>query len=131
MLVLPSDAEKSVDPKELKERISMKVSHALLAAAVSGVFVGVTGCATTAAPAGPSSAGMPGSTTAAAMPAAKHDCKGKNDCKGNGGCKSGNNGCKGKNDCKGQGGCKTDGTKTEPKKTDKNGCGGASGCGSK
>lgn len=35
----------------------------------------------------------------------KHSCKGGNSCKGQGGCKSGDNGCGGKNSCSGKGGC--------------------------
>ena len=78
----------------------MKVAHTLLAAAVGGLLVGSTGCAS--APA----AGPGATTPAGAMPAAKHDCKGKNECKGQGGCKTDKHGCKGQNDCKGNGGCK-------------------------
>jgi hypothetical protein len=84
----------------------MKVSHSLLAAAVSGIVLGATGCggsqpepATEATPAAEApAAAAPAAEAApaegapaggeAAAPAAKHDCKGKNDCKGQGGCKS-------------------------------------------
>ncbi|MBK7399584.1 MAG: hypothetical protein IPJ34_25830 [Myxococcales bacterium] len=85
----------------------IRMSNALVAAAVSGILVGVTGCASSPAPAANNGAAMSGGSSA--MPVAKHACKGMNACKGQGGCKvEGKNACKGQNDCKGQGGCKTD-----------------------
>jgi hypothetical protein len=90
----------------------MKMSHALLSAAVSGITLGLQA----AVWAGPASAGQAdsfdvatGSQLDMSDAGAKHACKGKNDCKSQGGCKSSKNGCKGKNDCKSQGGCRTDG----------------------
>jgi hypothetical protein len=80
----------------------MKMTDTLLAAAVTGILLGVTGCG--GAPAPEAETG----TSEAAMTGAKHDCKGMNACKGQGGCKvEGKNACKGQNECKGQGGCKT------------------------
>jgi hypothetical protein len=81
----------------------MRLMESLVAAAVSGIVVGIAGCENTPPP-------NTGATSAAAMPAAngaKHACKGQNGCKGQGGCKTDKNGCKGQNACKGQGGCKT------------------------
>jgi hypothetical protein len=80
----------------------MNLTETLVAAAVSGLLVGVSGCAKNEKP--PSSpAGM------SPMPStgAKHACKGQNNCKGQGGCKTDKNACKGQNSCKGQGGCQT------------------------
>jgi hypothetical protein len=87
----------------------MSWTNVLVAAAVTGLFAGVTGCEDKKASESKPTAST---TTVNAMPTtaasgAKHDCKGKNDCKGQGGCKdSDKHDCKGKNACKGQGGCK-------------------------
>ena len=75
----------------------MKVSHSLLAAAVSGIVLGAAGCggsqpepATEATPAASGSAAAPADSAAApadssAAPAGeKHACKGQNACKGQG-----------------------------------------------
>ena len=88
----------------------MNISQTLLVAALGGVLAGVAGCGEKAAapPASdPSAMTAPPTGGTAAMPAAKHACKGQNACKGQGGCKTDKNGCKGQNACKGQGGCKT------------------------
>jgi hypothetical protein len=88
----------------------MKMSRALLSAAVSGITLGLQ-AAVFAAPASAARTidVQTGTQLDMADAGAKHDCAGKNACKGQGGCKSSKNGCKGKNDCKGQGGCKTNG----------------------
>jgi len=92
----------------------MKTSHAILAAAVSGMTIGLTQGAASAAPllAGPScvlDAPRGGSLLGGSDAGAKHACKGQNACKGQGGCKTDKHACKGQNACKGQGGCRTDG----------------------
>ncbi len=69
----------------------------MIAAAVGGILMGLTACASTPP------ANAPTDTTAGA---AKHACKGQNACKGQGGCKTDAHACKAQNDCKGQGGCK-------------------------
>ena len=98
----------------------MRLTESLIAAAVSGIVLGVGGCAestpppatgaTPAAAAAPAGSAAPMTPAAATTPAAapaKHACKGQNACKGQGGCKTDKNACKGQNSCKGQGGCKT------------------------
>ena len=99
---------------------------ALLAAAVSGMMLGLGGVASADSHATSSNEVKPGIHAKKVMgdpPKAdpkkepgKHACKGKNECKGQGGCKTDKNECKGKNACKGQGGCATDGSKAAPKK---------------
>ena len=91
----------------------MKISRAILAAAVSGMTLGLSQAAW-AAPEGSKLlsgvddvAGGQLDTDAGA----KHACKGQNACKGQGGCKTDKHACKGQNACKGQGGCRTDGKK--------------------
>jgi hypothetical protein len=91
----------------------MTWTNVLVAAAVTGLFAGATGCEEKKTSESKPNASTTASTTAVnAMPTGaasggKHDCKGKNDCKGQGGCKdSDKHDCKGKNACKGQGGCK-------------------------
>lgn len=80
------------------------MTNTMIAAAVGGILMGLTGCAGSNPPANDAS-GLTAQSSAAA-PAAKHACKGQNDCKGQGGCKTATHACKGQNDCKGQGGCK-------------------------
>ncbi len=75
----------------------MKHRH-LIAAAVAGILLGVSGCNDSR------DANAPGATPV--PDTVKHDCLGHNDCKGQGGCKSDTTTCKGQNACKGQGGCK-------------------------
>ena len=112
---------------------NLDLSKKVVAAAVCGLFAGVT--ATTVAKASPGDKnqnykedekkadanickghnackgkGADGKNEckgkgACASASAKHECKGKNACKGLGGCKSDANGCAGKNECKGKGGC--------------------------
>jgi hypothetical protein len=84
----------------------MKSSHAIIAAAVSGMFMGVAGCASSPPPAAEAAPTAPAADADGGMTAPKHACKGQNACKGQGGCKTDTHGCQGKNDCKGQGGCK-------------------------
>jgi hypothetical protein len=88
----------------------MKTSHALLAAAVAGIFAG-SGQATTSwstRSTTEAQAQAPGKSDTQAGAIEKHACKGLNSCKGNGGCKvEGKNGCNGHNECKGKGGCAT------------------------
>jgi hypothetical protein len=76
----------------------MKLTHLLIAAAASGVMLGVSGCGS-----------RDDSTPAAAATDTgdKHACKGLNSCKAKGSCKTDAHSCKGQNDCKGQGGCAT------------------------
>jgi len=81
----------------------MKITNALLIAAMTGVLAGAAAqtFAGDAAGGGKNSCkGKGGCATAA-----KHGCAGKNECKAQGGCKSGDAGCAGKNSCKGKGGC--------------------------
>ncbi|MBA2479981.1 MAG: hypothetical protein H0V44_04910 [Planctomycetes bacterium] len=78
----------------------MKISQALLFAAVTGIMAGSG--QVYAAHAGDQEGDA--STTAAGD---KHACKGMNSCKGKGSCKTDANACKGKNECKGKGGCAT------------------------
>lgn len=103
----------------------MNASHSLVAAAMTGILLGATGCGgsqpepTTPAPAmsgarsdmaAPAGSGAPepaGSAMSTEVGGAKHACKGMNACKGQGGCKTEKHACKGQNDCKGQGGCKS------------------------
>ncbi len=84
----------------------MRISQAILSAAVSGITLGAS------QPAGAVVAAPFASSSATPMDAdagAKHACKGQNACKGQGGCKTDKHACKGQNACKGQGGCRTDG----------------------
>ncbi|MGC4089211.1 MAG: hypothetical protein QM756_15270 [Polyangiaceae bacterium] len=76
----------------------------LIAAAISGIVVGVSGMAH----ASPKHEGKTSVSVdmGAQMQGDKHGCKGQNACKGKGGCKSDKHECKGQNACKGQGGCK-------------------------
>jgi len=88
----------------------------MVAAAVSGLFSGVTAVHAASITSAPGTspilkAGTSTLSTSFTAHKTKHSCKGKNDCKGQGGCKSSDNGCKGKNSCKGKGGCATDGSK--------------------
>jgi hypothetical protein len=78
------------------------MSNAILAAAISGILAGVSGCERAS-----SAEGMPDHPAPAASDSAgaKHACKGQNACKGQGGCKTEKHACKGQNACKGQGGC--------------------------
>ncbi len=91
----------------------MNFSQTMMAAAISGILAGVSGCGggeTTPPAESPSSAAAPAEApadVAAAPEAEKHACKGQNTCAGRGGCKTDKHDCKGKNECKGQGGCKT------------------------
>jgi hypothetical protein len=80
----------------------------LLAAAISGIVVGVSGLAQ-AQPrheAGSSAGTADDSVQLDGKSGEKHACKGQNACKGQGGCKTEKHACKGHNACKGQGGCK-------------------------
>ena len=75
-----------------------KTTSTILAAAVSGLFLGSTmGCSSTPA------AESKGSAT---MEMEKHACAGMNSCQNKGGCKA-DGSCKGVNACKGKGGCAT------------------------
>jgi hypothetical protein len=80
------------------------MTNTMIAAAVGGILMGLTGCASNPPANAPANPGETASSTVAAP--AKHACKGQNDCKGQGGCKTATHACKGQNDCKGQGGCK-------------------------
>jgi len=79
----------------------MKIHPELLAAAVAGVLLGASGCASK-----PDAEASHGSASEASG-GESHSCKGMNGCKGMGGCKTDQHACKGQNECKGQGGCKT------------------------
>jgi hypothetical protein len=96
----------------------MNFTQTMMAAAVSGILSGVSGCASEPPPPAESPASAAAPTEAAPADAApagaapapeaeKHACKGQNTCAGRGGCKTDKHDCKGKNECKGQGGCKT------------------------
>lgn len=91
----------------------MNFTATMMAAAVSGILAGVTGCGGAGTPPAesPSTAAEPAvaapAGVAAAPEAEKHACKGQNTCAGRGGCKTDQNACKGQNTCKGRGGCKT------------------------
>lgn len=74
----------------------------ILAAAVSGILVGVSGCGASKA-ASPDAESTP--TASRTAPGEKHACKGQNDCAHQGGCKTDAHTCKGQNDCRSQGGC--------------------------
>jgi hypothetical protein len=89
----------------------MRISHAILSAAVSGITLGASqpARAVVADPFATSSSSFDGATPMDADAGAKHACKGQNACKGQGGCKTDKHACKGQNACKGQGGCRTDG----------------------
>jgi hypothetical protein len=86
----------------------MSWTNVLVAAAVTGMLAGVTGCEDKSKDTKPAATGAPvNAMPTAAGSGSKHDCKGKNACKGQGGCKdSDKHACKGQNACKGQGGCK-------------------------
>ena len=86
----------------------MKISHAILSAAVSGMTLGLSQAAWAAPQESVVQSGVDGVTGSPldTDAGAKHACKGQNACKGQGGCKTDTHGCQGKNDCKGQGGCK-------------------------
>ena len=77
----------------------MNLSETLVAAAVSGMLLAVSGCEKNDKP-----ANSPAEMSSSPSMGAKHACKGQNACKGMGGCKTDKNGCKGQNACKGQGG---------------------------
>ncbi|HEX4354663.1 MAG TPA: hypothetical protein VHZ95_17155 [Polyangiales bacterium] len=96
----------------------MNLHPRLLAAAVGGLLLGATGCASSS-PAAKSA--EPTATAGGENHGCKsaneckgqgerlsdnHSCKGMNECKAQGGCHTDNHSCKGLNDCKGQGGCK-------------------------
>ena len=84
----------------------MKTSF--VAAAISGIVVGITGVAH-AAPQRQADVSLDAASSAQPLDGkdgSKHACKGQNACKGQGGCKSEKHACKGQNACKGQGGCK-------------------------
>jgi hypothetical protein len=80
----------------------------LLAAAISGIVVGMSGLAQAAPKHGSSVSIDTGAQTLddKGKSGEKHACKGQNGCKGQGGCKTEKHACKGQNACKGQGGCK-------------------------
>ena len=80
----------------------------LIAAAISGIVVGVSGLAHAAPKHEQRDASERdlGAQTLDAKGGDKHGCKGQNACKGHGGCKTDKHACKGQNACKGQGGCK-------------------------
>jgi len=85
----------------------MRISHAILSAAVSGITLGASqpARAVVADPFATSPSSFDGATPMDADAGAKHACKGQNACKGQGGCKTGDAKCAGKNSCKGKGGC--------------------------
>jgi hypothetical protein len=94
----------------------VKISHAILSAAVSGMTLGLLPATASAAPAETLAGTLlaagfdsPAGLQLDADAGAKHACKGQNACKGQGGCKTDKNSCKGQNACKAQGGCRTDG----------------------
>jgi hypothetical protein len=91
----------------------MKISQAILSAAVSGMALGLSQAAWATPQENEVLSGFDGQAGSQLdMDAgAKHACKGQNACKGQGGCKSDKHACKGQNACKGQGGCRTDGKK--------------------
>ena len=85
----------------------------LIAAAVSGMMLGLGSVAHAASPAPSGNKIAPGHHAKQVDDKKaddKHACKGKNACKGKGGCKTDKHACKGQNACKGQGGCATDGS---------------------
>ncbi len=86
----------------------MNLTNSMIAAAVGGILLGASGCASNEPAKAPTdgTSVSPAAATGGAATPAKHSCKGQNDCKGQGGCKTDKHGCKGQNDCKGQGGCK-------------------------
>ena len=61
----------------------MNLSETLVAAAVSGLLFGVSGCDKNDKP-----ANTPAAMSSTPSTGAKHACKGMNDCKGQGGCKT-------------------------------------------
>jgi hypothetical protein len=89
----------------------MKISRAILSAAVSGIALGLSQAAWAAPQEALSGVGDLAGGQLDADAGAKHACKGQNACKGQGGCKTDKHACKGQNACKGQGGCRTDGKK--------------------
>jgi hypothetical protein len=78
------------------------MNSTMIAAAVGGILLGLTGCGESTPPASSPSNSTAGAT---ATDAPKHGCKGQNACKAQGGCKTDAHACKGQNDCKGKGGC--------------------------
>ena len=106
-----------------------KTTPTILAAAVSGLFLGSSfGCQSS--PEG-------GATSQPANQTDRHACKGMNDCAGKGGCGTDQNSCAGKNACKGKGGCPTAKSSCKGQndcktlggcKTDKNACKGKNDC---
>lgn len=84
------------------------MTNKMIAAAVSGILLGLEGCAASTPPAA-APAPTPADSAAAAAAPAKHACKGQNDCRSQGGRHTDAHACKGQNDCRGQGGCKTAG----------------------
>ncbi len=91
----------------------MKISRAILSAAVSGMALGLSQAAWAAPQESEALSGV-GDLAGSQLDTdagAKHACKGQNACKGQGGCKTDKHACKGQNACKGQGGCRTDGKK--------------------
>jgi len=95
------------------------MSKKVVAAAVVGLFAGVTTHSVVKASPGDKNAQYKEDAPAAD----KHICKGANACKGKGGCGAD----KGKNECKGKGGCASADAKHECK--GKNACKGLGGCG--
>jgi hypothetical protein len=83
----------------------------MIAGAVSGILLGLNGCAASTPPAS-SPADAPVGATATAP--AKHACKGQNECRSQGACKTDKHACKGQNECRSQGGCKTVGFDAAP-----------------
>ena len=75
----------------------MKLNTVLLAAATTGILIGISACGGDKPPVA--------ADGTSAMPAAKNQCKaGKNSCSGKGGCKTADHGCNGQNSCSGKGG---------------------------
>jgi hypothetical protein len=101
---------------------NLDLSKKVVAAAVMGLFAGVT--ATTVAKASPGDKNAQYKEDA--PKADSHICKGQNACKGKGGCKTGDAGCGGKNSCKGKGGCAAKAAQHECK--GKNACKALGGC---
>ena len=84
-----------------------KTRSTILAAAVSGLFLGAATTSCTKASDTSKSEAKGGVSAAALAIADKHACKALNSCKNKGGCKTDKNDCAGKNDCTGKGGCAT------------------------
>ena len=79
----------------------------ILAAAVSGMILGLAGAAKANSDSTDGTNKVKANAKRMADPpkSDKHACKGKNECKGKGDCKTDANACSGKNECKGKGGC--------------------------